>query len=302
MTSPVVGFVGFGEAAQCFARHLSAQTAGAPLVFCAGRTNRPPYTEGFLDQIREAGARALGSLDELLALADVVFSAVTVSTAAEVGQSIAAGLRPGTLVVDINASTPSCKCEIAAKVSAAGGSYVDANLMGAVSLYGHEVPLYCSGEGVERFHAIFQPLGFTIESAGARAGAAAAVKMLRSVVTKGIEALVVEALIAASAAGVRTEALRGICQPMDATRFSSFVDMCIRTDVLHAERRAVEMDGVADGIRALGLDPIMTVATASRLRTSAALDCREHFLGREHYTADDVLDAYARATKERPLE
>jgi hypothetical protein len=122
--------------------------------------------------------------------------------------------------------------------------------------------------------------------------------MLRSVVTKGIEALVVEALIAASVAGVRTEALRGICQPMDATRFSSFVDMCIRTDVLHAERRAVEMDGVAEAIRELGIDPIMAVATASGLRRSAALDCRGHFLGRDHYTGDEVLDAYMLATRE----
>jgi hypothetical protein len=71
--------------------------------------------------------------------------------------------------------------------------------------------------------------------------------------------------------------------------------MCIRTDVLHAERRAVEMDGVAEGIRELGLDPVMTVATVSRLRNSAALQCREEFLRREHYTADDVLDAYTLA-------
>jgi len=292
MSSPVIGFVGFGEAAQCFVRHLSANTDRTPLVFCAGRTNRPPYTTGFLYEVRQAGAHAVGSLGELLAATDIVISAVTVSTAADVGRSIAAGLKPGTLVVDINASTPACKSEIAGAVAATGGCYVDVNLMGAVGLYGHNVPLYCSGEGVERFQDIFRPLGFSIESAGSRAGAAAAVKMLRSVVTKGIEALVVEALTAASAAGVRAEVLRAICEPMDATRFSSFVDMCIRTDALHAERRAIEMDGVAEGIRELGLDPVMTVATASRLRNSAALGRREHFLRRENYTADEVLDAY----------
>lgn len=300
MNVPVIGFVGFGEAARCFVRHLSATTARAPLVFCDGRSNRPPYSKGFLNDVRQAGATAVNSLDELLALADVVVSAVTVATAAAVGRSIAAGLRPGTLMVDINASTPACKSEIARAVSAAGGSYVDVNLMGAVSLYGHKVPLYCSGDGVERFEDVFRPLGFAIESAGSRAGAAAAVKMLRSVVTKGIEALIVEALTAASAAGVRAEVMRGLCQSMDATRFSAFVDMCIRTDVLHAERRAVEMDGVADGIRELGLDPVMTAATATRLRNSAALGCRANFLGREHYTADDVLDAYAIAAKACP--
>jgi hypothetical protein len=75
-------------------------------------------------------------------------------------------------------------------------------------------------------------------------------------------------------AGVREEALRGICEPMDTTHFSKFVDMCVRTDVLHAERRAVEMEGVAGGLRELGIDPIMTDATARRLRQSATLGLR----------------------------
>ena len=178
-------------------------------------------------------------------------------------------------------------------VAAKGGSFVDANLMGAVSIYGAAVPLYCSGDGAARFAELFAPLGFSIELAGPDAGTAAAVKMLRSVVTKGMEALIVEALTAASLAGVRSEALRGICEPMDATRYSQFVDMCVRTDVLHAERRAVEMDGVAEGLREIGLQPIMTEATAARLRTSAGLGLRADFASRQAYSADDVLDAYA---------
>jgi hypothetical protein len=109
--------------------------------------------------------------------------------------------------------------------------------------------------------------------------------------------LVVEALTAASLAGVRKEALHGICAPMDATSFSKFTDMCIRTDVLHAARRAVEMEGVADGLREIGIDPIMTVATAQRLRASAALGLRETFAGGSSYDADAVLDAYAAGTE-----
>jgi hypothetical protein len=129
-------------------------------------------------------------------------------------------------VIDVNASTPRAKRLVAEAVAANGGAYVDANLMGAVSIYGAAVPLYSSGDGAAAFAEVFTPLGFTIELAGT----AAAVKMLRSVVTKGKEALIVEALTAASMAGVRTEALRGICEPMDATRYSKFV--------VRADRRA----------------------------------------------------------------
>jgi 3-hydroxyisobutyrate dehydrogenase-like beta-hydroxyacid dehydrogenase len=293
MTGPVIGFVGFGEAARCFSAHLAAQGIDEILVFCDGTTNSPPYSQAFRAAANAQGATLLDSLDALLVRADVVISAVVVATATAVGRAIASGLRPGMLVVDINASTPSAKRAVAAAVSARGGRYVDANLMGAVGLYGAGVPLYCSGDGVDRFREIFGPLGLSIEVAGPEPGAAAAVKMLRSVVTKGIEALVVEAMTAASLAGVRQQALEGICGPMDVTRFSSFVDMCIRTDVLHAGRRAVEMEGVAEGLRELGIDPVMTLATTARLQASAALGLREDFAARPAYDANAVLDAYA---------
>jgi 3-hydroxyisobutyrate dehydrogenase-like beta-hydroxyacid dehydrogenase len=293
MEIPLIGFVGFGEAAQCFCRHLVQQGAGEILVFCEGTTNRPPYTDAFRAMVTATGATLLDSLPALLARAEVVFSAVVVATAAAVGGAIADDLRPGTLVVDINASTPRAKRQVASAVTGRGGAYVDANLMGAVGLYGATVPLYCSGDGAARFGELFGPLGFAIELAGEMPGDAAAVKMLRSVVTKGIEALVVEAMTAASIAGVRQAALAGICGPMDAAPFSSFVDMCLRTDVLHAGRRAVEMEGVAEGLRELGLDPVMTAATAARLHASAALGLREDFAARPGYDADAVLDAYA---------
>ncbi|WP_229168307.1 NAD(P)-dependent oxidoreductase [Bradyrhizobium altum] len=300
MTEQMIGFVGFGEAAQCFAAHLAAKGGPTPLVFCEGKTNRPPYSEGFRRMASTCGVELVDSLPALMARADIVFSAVVVATAVPVGEAIASLVRPGMLVVDLNASTPRAKRLVGDAVAANGGAFVDANLMGAVSIYGAAVPLYCSGDGAARFAELFAPLGFTVELAGLEAGTAAAVKMLRSVVTKGMEALIVEALTAASLAGVRSEALRGICEPMDATRYSKFVDMCVRTDVLHAERRAVEMDGVAEGLREIGLQPIMTEATAARLRTSAKLGLRDDFAAREAYSADDVLDAYVARMADLP--
>ncbi len=293
MSTPTIGFVGFGEAARCFCGHLVHQHAARVLAFCDGGTHRPPYDPAFRAEAAGLGATLVDTLDALLAQADVVVSAVVVATAVQAGKAIAAGLRPGTLVVDINASTPKAKRAVAEAVLASGGSYVDANLMGAVSLYGPGVPLYCSGDGADRFMAQFQPLGFNVEVAGPAPGNAAAVKMLRSVVTKGIEALLVEAMTAASLAGVRAETLSGICDPMDKTRFSSFVDMCLKTDVLHAGRRAVEMEGVAEGLRELGIEPMMTEATAARLHASAGLGLRAVFAARDTYDADAVLDAYA---------
>ena len=296
MLQPKVAFVGFGEAAQCFASHLAARGVQPVLAFCQGNTNGPPYSKAFRANATGKGAILVDRLEDL-SEADVVFSAVVVAVAGETGEAIARIIRPGTLVVDINASTPATKRRVASAVEALGGLFADANLMGAVGLYGAAVPLYTSGSGAERFAERFGPLGFSIEVAGPEAGMAAAVKMLRSVVTKGIEALLVEALTAASLAGVRQEAMSGICKTMDATSFSKFLDMCIRTDVLHADRRSVEMDGVAAGLQELGLEPVMTLATAQRLRASAALGLRANFTGRVTYAAEDVLDEYVRIAR-----
>ena len=292
MPQPKVAFVGFGEAAQCFAKHLAAQT-GAPMVaFCQGKTNAPPYSQAFRALAAGCGVTLLERLDDL-SDAEVIFSAVVVAVAAETGEAISRIVRPGCLVVDITAATPRTKKRVAEAVEARGGVFADANLMGSVDLYGAAVPLYASGSGAERFAEIFGPLGFRIEVAGPEAGTAAAVKMLRSVVTKGMEALLVEALTAATLAGVREETMRGLCASMDATTFSKFLDMCVRSDVLHAERRAVEMDGVAAGLRELGFDPVMTTATTERLKVSARLGLREEFAQRSGYSADEVLDRYA---------
>jgi 3-hydroxyisobutyrate dehydrogenase-like beta-hydroxyacid dehydrogenase len=293
MKKPAIGFIGFGEAASCFTKHFAKQGIESIYVYCSGNTNYPPYSEEFKRTVTEHGATLVNSMKELLEKVDVVFSAVLVANSLDVGLEIAQGIRPETLVVDINASTPSAKVKVADAVKAAGGQFVDSNLMGAVSIYGATVPLYSSGDGAERFDKLFKPMGLEIENAGPKAGAAAAVKMLRSVVTKGMEALIIEAMTAAALAGVRREAWKGICGPMDATVFSKFADMCIMTDVLHAERRAIEMDGAAETVRDLGLDPLMAEATAARLRASASLGLKSEFAKKEKYTVDDVLTAYA---------
>lgn len=292
MPQPRIAFVGFGEAARCFAAHLTARGGTSMVAFCQGKTNAPPYSQAFRGMATGCGVTLVDRLEDL-SEADVIFSAVVVAVAAETGEAIARIARPGALVVDINAATPRTKKHVAAAVEARGGLFADANLMGSVDLYGAAVPLYASGSGAARFAEIFGPLGFRIEVAGAEAGTAAAVKMLRSVVTKGMEALLVEALTAATLAGVRDETMRGLCASMDATTFSKFLDMCVRSDVLHAERRAVEMDGVAAGLRELGFDPLMTAATTERLRASARLGLREEFARRPGYSADEVLDRYA---------
>ncbi len=150
MQHPRIGFVGFGEAARCFAAHMAAQGVKPILAYCHGKTNRPPYPEAFVAQAAECAVTLVDRLEDLSDV-DVVFSAVVVAAARTTGEAIAGIIQPGALVVDINASTPATKKRVAQAVEARGGEFADANLMGAVSLYGASVPLYTSGSGAARF-------------------------------------------------------------------------------------------------------------------------------------------------------
>ncbi len=287
-----VGFVGFGEAARCFAAAFSEGLSGGTRVFCDGPRHSPPYDEAFLREISEAGATAVASLAELVRSCDVIFSAVTVDQAALVGTAIIENADSQRLVVDVNAATPSVKRRLAALADNAGVRYVDASIMGAVSIYGHGVQLICSGEGARDLDDALRPFGFDVQVLEGPAGAGAGVKMLRSVVTKGMEALLVEALTAARALGIVESAFAGICGPMDATTYSDFAVMCIKTDVLHAGRRAIEMQEISTELEQIGLDPIMTNATTKRLTASARLGLRDQFAARPSYAYQDVLEAY----------
>jgi len=296
-----VGFVGFGEAAKCFARAISDHSGFEVTVFCDGTHHTPPYDPAFLAELADHHAVGVESMKELVSRSEVVFSAVTVDQAEQVGAELLELANRGQLVVDVNASTPSVKARLGTRASAAGVRYVDANLMGAVSIYGHRVQLLSSGTGASSFQADFEPLGFNIEVLDGQAGKAAAVKMLRSVVTKGMEALLVEALTAARALGIVDDAFAGICGPMDATTYSDFAVMCIKTDVLHAGRRAVEMDDIATELTQMGIDPVMTKATTRRLAQSANYEVRDEFLKRPSYDYHDVLDVYHEVTANRAV-
>jgi len=294
-----VGFVGFGEAAQCFAEALAGKVPDGVVVYCNGSRHFPPYDEEFLNGLATIGASPRNNLASLVSDCDVIFSAVTVGQAEAVGQEILELCGKDQLVIDVNASTPSVKRRLSRIASERGVGYVDASVMGAVSIYGHGVQLYCSGNRVEEFSAAMTPYGFSVQVLAGDAGTASGVKMLRSVVTKGMEGLLVEALSAAASMGIVEEAFDGICSPMDATTFSKFAVMCIETDVLHSERRADEMKCIEDELEATGIEPIMTAATTRRLMKSAAFGLRDSFARRESYTYQDVLDEYQQfATKQ----
>lgn len=287
-----VGFIGFGEAAVCFAQHLASYPDIEQYVYCNGQHNRPPYSSEFKSRLAELRITPRDDLAALVQSSEVIFSAVVASVSEAVGLEAARAVGEGQLFVDVNASNPSAKIKVANDVAKSGGKFVDISLMGAVSLYGHQVPLEASGTGASQFVDLFGPREFKTHVISERAGDAAAMKMLRSIALKGMGGAVVEALIAAERAGLGEEAFHAICDPMDETTFSKWTIMCLLTDGIHAGRRAAEMDGAISFMKDLGENPIMATATLERLRLSESLDFRARYDGRGPVDWHEALSQY----------
>ena len=276
---PRVGFYGFGEAGQAFAKGLSGEGLTDLVGYSAGPRNRPPYSDTFRARSAEAGVHLVDSPADLVAASDVIFSAVAVGDTLKAAEALAPLVPATGLYVDINACSPAMKRRAAEILGRRAVPFADAALMGAVSIYGHRVAIYASGSGAEAMARTFAPFGMDVRVVAGGAGAAATLKMLRSIVTKGSAQLLSEAMLAAKALGTEEAAFEVICGPMDLVKYSDFANMCLTTDAVHAERRGVEMGDVAETLRSLGIEPILSEAVRRRYEWLAATGIKDRLAG-----------------------
>jgi 3-hydroxyisobutyrate dehydrogenase-like beta-hydroxyacid dehydrogenase len=192
-----------------------------------------------------------------------VFSVVTADQALAAAQAAAAYLSPSALWLDCNSCAPATKRQAAAVIEAAGGRYVDVAMMAPVRPLRHRVPLLLAGPHAEDAKDPLMRLAMAPEVVGPAVGQAAAVKMLRSVMIKGLEALTAECLLAARRAGVEEAVLASLerSDPDIAWRRRALYNL--ERMLVHGRRRAAEMGEVAETVAALGLDAALSRSTAS---------------------------------------
>jgi 3-hydroxyisobutyrate dehydrogenase-like beta-hydroxyacid dehydrogenase len=263
-----LAFIGFGEFGQTVAlglRESGAGIAAYDLLFDAGR---------LLDRAQSLGVRAARDHVAALEGAELVFSAVTAGSSLEAAKSCLPGLVAGQLFLDVNSVSPARKSETAALVAPSGARYVDVAVMGPVAPDRHRVPLLVCGPGAREFLAHAQSLGMRAEFVSEEVGQASAVKMFRSIMVKGLEALMLECMLAANAHGVEERVLASLKQSypgMDWERLSGYL---IERIVSHGRRRAEEMREVAATVRGAGFEPLMASATAARQQWLADLEVK----------------------------
>jgi 3-hydroxyisobutyrate dehydrogenase len=258
MTS--IAIIGFGEVGQCFAEALCRAE-----VSVAAYTARLHPTQ--LDKAEALGLQLRTDLTGV-GTSDLVLSVVPGHAAASVARTVLPSLNPHAIYVDFTAAPT------AEKRAFAEANYVDAAIMGAVSLHGAATPVLAAGPQAEAVASLLNPLGFAVEVIrNAVPGDATALKLLRSLFTKGLDALVAECMLLAEEQGVR-EALIDTFTDLDALPMRQLVAMFLRTHPVHARRRLHEMRSVQEEAVAAGLPSIMLPAIIARLQRTIDLASR----------------------------
>jgi 3-hydroxyisobutyrate dehydrogenase-like beta-hydroxyacid dehydrogenase len=256
-----IAIIGFGEVGGILARDLRA----------AGVARIAAFDIAFADPesrqsraAREGGAAPCGNAAEAAAGTDVVISAVTAGAALDAARAAAPGLAHGPFFLDVNSVSPGTKREAASVVEAAGGRYVEAAVMTSVPPHGIRSPMLLGGPHATDFVARAAPFGMRLTALSPEIGAASSVKMCRSVLIKGMEALATECLLAARHYGVERQVLASLADTLPHEDWRRLARWMISRPLVHGRRRAEEMREVARTVREAGIEPVLSAPTAVR--------------------------------------
>src|SRR5579883_2472293 len=256
-----IGLVGYGEVGRILAEDLREQDIRvAAYDIKLGGDQQVPLRE----HAARFGVALSGSHAELAESADFVISAVTASQAVPVAQACAKTLKRGAWFLDFNSASPGAKQRAAALIDGAGGRYVEGAVMTSVPPLRLKVPLLLGGGTAEELAPLLEQLGFAAKVASDRLGVASAVKMCRSVMIKGMEAMVIESFTTARAYGVEDEVVASLKQTFPGIDWQKQGAYFFQRVIEHGRRRAEELREVAETVREIGLDPWSSQGTAER--------------------------------------
>jgi 3-hydroxyisobutyrate dehydrogenase-like beta-hydroxyacid dehydrogenase len=256
-----IAFIGMGEAGAAVAGGIE-RTAIADIAVFDIKLDDPQAAAGMAARCAGLGLGAAADHRSAVRGATLVLSLVTADRALEAARSCAPHLEAGALYVDGNSCAPQTKRAAAAAVEASGACFIDLAIMAPIQPRGPRTPMLAAGPAVVRAVAALEALGMAAQAAGTVVGQASAVKMARSVMIKGMEALTAECLLAARAAGVEAAVLASLEASDPDIRWRERAAYALERVAVHGTRRAAEMREVAATVAALGLPAPMSAATA----------------------------------------
>jgi 3-hydroxyisobutyrate dehydrogenase-like beta-hydroxyacid dehydrogenase len=201
---------------------------------------------------------------QLCQFADLVISAVTASNTLAVAQAASPHMHPGSFFLDLNSASPGTKQQAAALIEAAGAHYVEAGVMTSVPPYGIRVPMLLGGAHAADLAGVLNAWGMSAKTVSSEIGVASAIKMCRSVMIKGLEALVIESYATARAYGVEDHVLPTLQETFPSIDWAQQGAYFFSRVVQHGQRRAEEMRESANTVQEAGFPPLMASAIADK--------------------------------------
>lgn len=245
-------------------------------------TRKPAVSLQRLPNIRAAAGASTAAND-----CDLIISAVTAAQDMDAAQSVLTGMESGAWFLDLNSVSPGSKQAVAEVVEQAGGRYIEAAILSPIEPLGPKSPMLIGGPHAKAFQPLAADLGFTaMQFCSERIGQAAATKMCRSVVIKGMESLLTEALLTARHYGVEDEVIASLGNLVPRPDWRQHACYMISRSLLHGTRRAEEMQEAAQTVLEAGFEPSMSAASAGRQAWAAQFSP-----ALEHQELAPMLDA-----------
>jgi len=257
-----IGMLGYGEVGKIFSAGLKDKA----LSLCAWdlKFNAADSRMQELEYAASAGTRICTSMEALCGQSDLIISAVTASNTLTVAQDAAQYIGPGTIFLDLNSASPATKQHAAKLIDAVGGHYVEAGVMTSVPPFGIRVPMLLGGAHAPELAAILADLGMNAKVVADEIGVASAIKMCRSIMIKGLEALVIESYTTARKYGIEDHMIPTLQETFPSIDWEAQGSYFFSRVARHGKRRAEEMRECANTVREAGFEPVMAAAIAEK--------------------------------------
>lgn len=256
-----VTLIGYGEVGKILAEDLRKQDLPVTAfdIQLHGEAGEPMREHALLNGVALAESHA-----DAVREAQLVISAVTASQDVAVAEACAPGLPPGTFFLDFNSASPGAKGRAAEFVNAAGGRYVEGAVMTSIPPYRIKVPLLLGGPDAAALEPKLNAYGFAAKAHSATLGVASATKMCRSVMIKGLEAMVIESFTTARFYGVEDAVIASLHETFPGIDWEKQAAYFFQRVIEHGRRRSEEVREVAETVRDAGLQPWSASGTAER--------------------------------------
>lgn len=282
-----LGLIGYGEAGYYLTSEFTEGTVSV-YAYDVVATQGGDRADLIRGRAAENNVTLVGSMEELFAKSEIVFCLTSAGSAVPIAGSVKEFLTDGKVYIDLNSTSPQTKVEVGEALEGAAGTYVEGAVMSAVPAKKTQVPINICGPGSGEIADRLNATGMNVHSHEGEIGSASALKMFKSVLSKGMIALITETVFCTEKYGLTEMVLHDLINTINMMSFDGFCNYVVTQASVHHARLAREMDEAVKTLESIGENSIMTSAVKAKFEWMTEMDFASHFAERPK-TYDEVV-------------